>query len=151
MASTNSTLHPNLSVSGAREAIDFYVRALGAEVVSVIESGGIVVHSDLRLGGSTFTVAEPFPEMGSTAPDPEQPVPASFTLEVADCDAAFARAVEAGARAVSEPTDEFHGGRIAQLRDPFGHRWFLNQHLEDVAPEELQRRVDAWTAAQAPA
>jgi len=148
MAPTTSTLHPNLAVVGAEDAIDFYVRAFGAEVVSVITAQGTVVHSDLRLGTSTFTVAEAMPDLGSAAPAVDGPAHVSFTLDVPDADAAFARAVEAGAVVVSEPADEFHGGRIAQLRDPFGHRWFLNQFLREVSPEEMQQAVDAWAAQQ---
>ncbi|MGY4642899.1 VOC family protein [Cellulomonas sp. URHB0016] len=144
------TLHPNVSVVGARDAIDFYVRAFGAEIVSAVEAQGAVVHSDLRLGDSTFTVAEAWPTFGSAAPGADEPTHASFTIEVEDTGAAFARAVEAGARAVSEPEDAFHGGRIAQVRCPYGHRWFLNHQTEELSSEELQRRVDAWSAEQAP-
>jgi PhnB protein len=142
------TLHPNVSVTGARAAIDFYVRAFGAEVLTAVEAQGAVVHSDLRLGDSTFTVAEAWPSFGSAAPAPDEPTHASFTIEVEDTDAAFARAVDAGAVVVGEPEDAFHGGRIAQVRCPFGHRWFLNHQTEEVSAEELQRRVDAWSASQ---
>jgi PhnB protein len=143
-----STLHPNVSVTGARDAIDFYVRAFGAELVYAIEAQGAVVHSELTLGGSTFTVAEAWPSFGSVAPGPDEPTHASFTVEVEDTDAAFARAVAAGARAVDAPEDAFHGGRTAQVRCPFGHRWFLNHQTEQVSPEELQRRADAWSSSQ---
>lgn len=143
-----STLHPNLSVDDPQAAIDFYVRAFGAELVYAVEAGGVVVHSDLRLGESTFTVAQAMPAYGAAAPSGDGPTHASFTVEVADTDAAFARAVEAGAIVVDAPSDQFHGGRIAQVRDPFGHRWFLNHQTEVVAPDELQRRVDAWAAEQ---
>jgi len=67
---------------------------------------------------------------------------------VTDTDEAFARAVGAGATAVDAPADQFHGGRTAAVRDPFGHRWFLNHQVEDVSPEEMQRRTDAWVASQ---
>jgi PhnB protein len=143
-------IHPNLSVAGAKDAIEFYVRAFGAEVLTAVEAGGAVVHSDLRLGDSTFTVAEAWPSFGSVAPTADGPTHASFTIEVDDTDAAFARAVDAGATAVGEPADEFHGGRIAQVRCPFGHRWFLNHQVEELTSEELQRRVDAWAASTSP-
>ena len=143
-----STLHPNLSVEDPKRAIDFYQRAFGAELVYAIEAFGTVVHSDLRLGDSTFTVAAAMPSFGATAPTSEGPTHASFTLDVEDTDAAFARAVEAGAIAVDAPSDQFHGGRTAQLRDPFGHRWFLNHQIEEVSPEEMQRRTNSWVASQ---
>jgi len=143
-----STLHPSLSVDDPKAAIDFYQRAFGAELVYAVEAFGTVVHSDLRLGDSSFTVAAAMPGFGAVAPAVDAPTHASFTLDVDDTDAAFARAVEAGAIVVDEPSDGFHGGRIAQVRDPFGHRWFLNHLIEEVSPEELQRRSDAWSASQ---
>lgn len=143
-----STLHPNLAVDDPKAAIDFYRRAFGAELVYAVEAFGTVVHSDLRLGDSSFTVAAAMPSFGSTAPTADGPTHASFTLDVADTDEAFARAVDAGATAVDAPSDQFHGGRTAAVRDPFGHRWFLNHQLEEVSPEEMQRRTDAWVASQ---
>jgi PhnB protein len=143
-----STLHPNLAVDDPKAAIDFYRRAFGAELVYAVEAFGTVVHSELRLGESTFTVAAAMPSFGSVAPTADAPAHVSFTVDVEDTDAAFARAVEAGATAVDEPSDAFHGGRIAQLRDPFGHRWFLNHQIEDVSPAEMQRRTDEWVASQ---
>jgi PhnB protein len=143
-----STLHPNLSVDDPKAAIDFYQRAFGAELVYAVEAFGTVVHSDLRLGDSTFTVAAAMPTFGAAAPAADGPTHASFTVDVDDTDTAFKRAVDAGATAVDEPSDQFHGGRTAQLRDPFGHRWFLNHQTEVVSPEEMQRRTDAWVASQ---
>ncbi|SDD10718.1 PhnB protein [Sanguibacter gelidistatuariae] len=142
-----STLHTNISVTGSVEAIDFYSRAFGAEVVSTLEAGGQVMHSLLRLGNSTFTVAEAMPDFGSVAPDPEGPTHASFTINVVDVDAAYARAVAAGARSVLAPADQFHGDRTATLRCPYGHRWFLSQHIEDVSNEEVERRMLEWMAS----
>ena len=140
------SLHPNISVVGAEAAIDFYVAAFGATLVMAVRAGGQVVHSDLTLGDTGFTVAEAMPTFGSVAPTVDGPTHASFTIEVDDPDAAFARAVGAGAIAVEAPSDGFHGGRIATVRCPFGHRWFLNQTVEVLDEAELQRRVDAWAA-----
>ncbi len=90
-----SALHPNLAVSDARAAIDFYTAAFGAEVDDVITAGDAIIHSDLRLpttaGFSTFTVAQEFPGAGSTAPDPDGPTSVSFTVPVPDTDAALDR------------------------------------------------------------
>ena len=141
-----SSLHPNISVVDAEAAIEFYIAAFGAMIISAVRAGGQVVHSDLRLGETGFTVAEAMPAFGSVAPTVDGPTHASFTIEVDDADAAFARAIDAGALAVEEPNDAFHGGRIATVRCPFGHRWFLNQTLEVLDQAELQRRVDAWAA-----
>jgi PhnB protein len=149
-----SALHPNVTVSGAREAIAFYEAALGAEVIDTITAGDAVIHSDLRLrsaaGTSTFTVAEAFPP-DSAAPEPGAPTHASFTVPVTDTDAAWTRAVEAGATSLVEPADWFEGFRQAAVRDPFGHRWFFVTVAESVTPADVQRASDAWAAERADA
>lgn len=142
------TVHVNLSVEDAASALDFYARAFGAVTESRVLMGGAVVHSEVRIGNSLLTVAEQWPEFGGVAPSPDGPTHASITLDVPDVDAAFARAVAAGATTVSEPADQFHGDRTATLRCPFGHRWFLSQHLEDLSEAEMQRRTDEWMATQ---
>lgn len=147
-----SALHPNLAVSDARAAIDFYTAAFGAEVDDVISAGDAIIHSDLRLptasGFSTFTVAQEFPGAGSVAPDPEGPTPVSFTVPVPDTDAAFARAIAAGATSTSEPADWFEGFRQASVRCPFGHRWYFTTVADSVTAEDVQRASDAWMSEQ---
>ncbi|WP_454858601.1 VOC family protein [Promicromonospora soli] len=145
----NSALHPNISVSDARAAIDFYEAALGAETLDVITAGDAVIHSDLILrsaaGESTFTVAAAFPP-DSVAPGPGAPTHASFTIPVADADAAHTRAVEAGATSLAEPADWFEGFRQAAVRCPFGHRWYFVTVAESVTAADVQRASDAWVA-----
>lgn len=142
-----SALHPNVTVSGAREAIAFYEAALGAEVVDVVTAGDAVIHSDLRIrsaaGVSTFTVAEAFPP-DSVAPEPGAPTHASFSVPVEDTDAAHDRAVAAGASSLAEPADWFEGFRQAAVRDPFGHRWYFVTVADSVTAEDVQRASDAW-------
>lgn len=149
----NSALHPNIAVSDARAAIAFYEAALGAETLSVITAGDAVIHSDLVLrsaaGESTFTVAGAFPP-DSVAPEPGEPTQASFTIPVEDTDAAYARAIEAGATSLTEPADWFEGFRQAAVRDPFGHRWYFVTVAPSVTPEAVQRASDAWTASGKP-
>ena len=129
---------PNLTVDRGLEALDFYRRAFGAEVVRKLVLDGRLMHSELRIDDSLITVAEPFPD--SVAPDPGRPVPQSLLLYTADVDAVYARAIEAGGTAVNEPADQFHGDRAGSLRDPFGHRWATATHIEDVSPAEIERR-----------
>jgi PhnB protein len=131
---------PNLTVDRGMDALDYYEQAFGAEVVRKLVLDGKVMHAELRIGDSLITVAEPFPD--SVAPDPDQPVPQSLLLYTADVDAAYARAIEAGGKAVNEPADQFHGDRAGSLRDPFGHRWMLATHTEDMSEEEMQRRLE---------
>lgn len=146
----NSALHPNIAVSDARAAIAFYEAALGAETLDVITAGDAVIHSDLVLrsaaGESTFTVAGAFPP-DSVAPEPDGPTHASFTIPVEDTDAAYARAIEAGAGSVAEPADWFEGFRQAAVRCPFGHRWYFVTVAESVTPDDVQRASDAWMSA----
>ena len=132
---------PNLTVDRGLDALGYYERAFGAEVVRKLVLDGKLMHSELRIGDSLITVAEPFP--GSAAPDPEQDVAQSILLYTEDVDAVYTRAVQEGATAVNEPADQFHGDRAGSLRDPFGHRWMLATHTEDVSDEEMQRRMEA--------
>jgi PhnB protein len=147
-----SALHPNLTVADPQAAIDFYVTALGAEVIDAITAGDTIIHSDLRLtssrGTSTFTVAAPFPGAGSDAPDTDGPTPVSFTLYVDDVDAAHARAVAAGATTTQDPEDWFPGFRQAAVRCPYGHRWFFAAVADHVTAADVQRASDAWMADQ---
>lgn len=137
----------NLVVRGGSAALDFYVRAFGAEVVMTLEAQGMLMYSEVRIAGTVVTVSDEMPEYGVAAPDPDGPVPVSFTLWVPDADAAFRRAVEAGATVVSEPADQFHGDRTGTLRDPSGHRWIVSTHLEDLTADEMRARMDEWMAA----
>lgn len=145
-----SPLHPNITVTGAREAIAFYEAAFGAELVDAVTAGDAIIHSDLVLrspaGESTFTVAEAFPP-DSVAPDGGA-THASFTIPVEDTDAAYARAIEAGATSVTEPGDWFEGFRQAAVRCPFGHRWYFVTVAESVTAADVQRASDAWMADQ---
>lgn len=147
----NSALHPNICVSDARAAIAFYEAALGAETLDVVTAGDAVIHSDLVVrssaGESTFTVAAAFPP-DSVAPEPDAPTHASFTLPVEDTDAAYARAVGAGATGITEPANWFEGFRQAAVRCPFGHRWYFVTVDDAVTAADVQRASDAWIMAQ---
>ena len=141
------TLTPNLVVGDGHAALSFYTEVLGAQLLGVFEQDGVVMHSELRIGDSMFTVCDAMPAYGLAAADPAGDVHASFMLYVDDVDDVFARAVERGATPLEEPSLQFHGARAGSIRDPFGHRWMINTHVEDVSPEELQRRVDAFLAS----
>jgi len=134
------SITPGLTVDRGLDALAYYERAFGAEVVRKLVLDGKLMHSEVRIGDSLIIVAEPFPD--SAAPDPAQPVPASLLLYTEDVDAVYARAVEAGATPVNEPSDQFHGDRAGSLRDPFGHRWWLATHTEDMSEAEMQRRME---------
>ena len=135
------SLTPHLFVDGAARALDFYERAFGAEVVRRLVMGDRIMFAEVRVGDSLFTLADPIPDHGAP-PDPQAVVSAWITLYTDDVDAVYTRAVEAGATAINEPADQFHGDRAGSLRDPFGHRWALATHTEDMTEAEMQRRME---------
>jgi PhnB protein len=134
------TLTPSLVVDDGLAALDFYQRAFGATVRRKLVMGGKLMHSELQFGDSLFIVNEPFTE--SRAPEPGEAGTASVLIYVEDADALQDRAVEAGATIINKVSDQFHGDRAGSLRDPFGHRWMLATHTEDMSEQEMQRRME---------
>jgi PhnB protein len=136
-----TTVTPNLVVDDGAAAIAFYERAFGAEVRTRLEAGGMLVFAALRIGDALVTLCEAMPAHGFVAPDRDAPVPAFITLYVEDADAWHARALEAGATQINPIDAHVHGDRAGSVRDPFGHRWAIATHVEDVAPDEIERRL----------
>jgi PhnB protein len=138
---------PYLIVDDASAAIDFYNEVLGTtERVRLPGPDGKVGHSELQLGDSLIMLADEYPEMGSRGPKSIGGSPVTLSVYVDDVDSVFQRALKAGATSLREPADQFYGDRSGQFEDPFGHRWSVQTHIEDVSPEEMARRA----AAQAP-
>lgn len=132
---------PYLCVSNAARAIEFYEKAFGArEKFRLTEPTGRVGHAELEFGGMTVMLAEEFPEVGVVAPTTIGGTPVTIHLHVDNADEMIRRAEQLGATVEREPKNEFYGERSGSLRDPFGHRWLIGHHIEDVAPEEMQRR-----------
>jgi len=139
-----------LCVADAARAIDFYLRAFGAsEKFRLVEPGGRIGHAELDFGGATIMVCDEYPEMNIRGPQPGGPTSVTIHLHVDDADAAIERAVAAGARLERPPGDAFYGERGGSVFDPFGHRWLIGHSIEDVEPEEMQRRYDALMGANA--
>ena len=137
-------LYPYLHVRGAAEAIEFYRTAFGAtEKLRLDDPSGRIGHAELDFGGTTLMLADEFPEYGITGPASLGGTSCTVHLHVEDADALIERAVAAGAELVTEPTDHFYGERSGVVRDPFGHRWTIGHSIEDVTPEEMQRRYSA--------
>jgi PhnB protein len=136
------TITPCIVVENGLDALDFYQRAFGAEVVRKLVLDGKLMHSELRIGDSLVCVNDPFPEFGTGAPEPGQLLPASLLIYTEDVDALYDRAIAAGATELNRPADQFHGDRAGSLMDPFGHRWALATHTEDMSEEEMQRRTE---------
>jgi len=137
-----STLTPYLIVKKAAEAIDFYKRAFGAtETVRLENPDGSILHAELQIGDSPLMLTDECPEMQARSPESLGGSATSLFVYVQDVDAAFRRAIEAGATPSMEPSDQFWGDRYGRLVDPFGHVWSLATHIEDVTPEEIRERA----------
>lgn len=138
-----------LTVDGAAEAIDFYTRAFGArEKFRLAEPNGRIGHAELDFGGTTIMLADAFPEYGLRDPKALGGTAVTMHLHVDDADAAIRRAVEAGAMLEREPSDAFYGERGGSVFDPFGHRWLIGHNIEEMSPEEMQRRYTAMMQGQ---
>jgi PhnB protein len=148
------SLAPYLACRDAARAIDFYKKVFGAtEVVRMPGPGGAIMHAELQIGDSRMFLGDEFPGM-SKAPDAHTPASdkgfGTFVY-TEDVDSVAKRAVEAGARLDMPVENMFWGDRYGKFTDPFGHAWAVATHVEDVAPEEMQRRMDAMSKERAQA
>jgi PhnB protein len=135
---------PYLVIKGAAAAIDFYKKAFGAvEVMRMPQPDGRVGHAELKFGDSMVMLADEFPEMAVVGPKTLGNTSVALLLYVDDVDKAVERAVSLGATIKKPVADQFYGDRTGTLEDPFGHKWTLAVHLEDVSPEEMERRMAA--------
>ena len=135
---------PYLIVDGAARAIEFYKQAFGAtETFRMERPDGRVGHAEIKIGDSHVMLADEHPEMGARGPQSIGGSPISLVLYVEDVDATVNRAVEAGAKLTRPVANQFYGDRTGGVEDPFGHAWYVATHVEDVAPEEMQKRAAA--------
>jgi PhnB protein len=133
---------PYLIVDGAAKAIDFYKKVFGAtEKMRMPSPGGKVGHAELTLGDSMIMLADEHPEMGARAPHAYGGSAVSLMLYVPDVDATVATAIAGGAKVVRKVENQFYGDRMGTIDDPFGHRWYVATHVEDVPPEEMAKRA----------
>jgi PhnB protein len=138
------TVTPYLAIKNAAKALDFYQRAFGAtEVYKLLMPDGRLGHAEMRIDDSIIMIADEFPEHGGKSPETLGGSPVSIHLYVENADAFFKKAVAAGAKERKPVMDQFYGDRSGQLEDPYGHLWWVATHKEDIAPEELQKRVEA--------
>jgi PhnB protein len=132
---------PYLITDGASAAIAFYQRAFGAhETVRLADPTGKVMHAELQIEGSSFMLADEFPDMGYRSPKSLGGSPVSMLLYVSDVDALFAQALSAGATETLAVADQFDGDRRGTLTDPFGHVWLIATKKETISLQEMQRR-----------
>jgi PhnB protein len=135
---------PYLVVKNGARAIDFYVKAFGAkELFRMPAPDGRIGHAELMLGDSHIMLADEHPEQGHVSPDTIGGSGVGLMLYVDDVDTVFRRAIDAGATELRAVQDQFYGDRSGNLKDPFGHLWTISTHIEDVSPEEMERRMAA--------
>jgi uncharacterized glyoxalase superfamily protein PhnB len=135
---------PHLCVKGAAQAIEFYKKAFGAEEIYRMPGpDGRIMHAEIRIADSIVMMAEEMPEMGGTLKSPGtlRGTSANLHIYTADCDAAFDRAVKAGATVTMPLMDMFWGDRYGMVTDPYGHVWSIATHREDVSPKEMEDRM----------
>jgi len=144
------TVTPSLTVRDAAAAIEFYKKALGAEeLMRMPMPNGKIGHAEIKVGDSIIFLNDEFPEMGNKSPQTLGGNSGALYLYVQDVDKAFKRAVDAGATSKMPVSDMFWGDRYGQVVDPFGQVWGLSTHVEDVEPEEIERRSKEWAAQMA--
>lgn len=134
---------PYLCCKDAAAAIEFYKKAFGAKELMRMDNQGKVGHAELQIGDSRIMLADEFPELGFLSPQSVGGSPIMIHLYVEDVDMTANRAVSAGAKVTRPVADQFYGDRGGQFEDPFGHKWYLATHKEDLSPEEIGKRAAA--------
>lgn len=140
---------PYITVDDGAAAIRFYVAAFGAVETVRMEMGGKMGHAEVRIGDSVVMLSDEWPQMDVYGPRTRGGPTSSLMIYVEDVDSAFARAIEAGGTVERPVQDQFYGDRSGTLVDPFGHRWTISTHVEDVSEEEMHRRMAQHASASA--
>jgi PhnB protein len=136
------TVTPYLIVSGAARALDFYKKAFGAtELMRMPGPGDKVMHAEIKIGDSIIMLADEFPERNVRGPQSLGGTPVGIMLYLPDVDTVFNRTVAAGAKVEMPLTNQFYGDRSGTVVDPFGHKWTISTHVEDVPPAEMEKRA----------
>jgi PhnB protein len=139
---------PYLYIDGAASAIDFYKTAFGAvEVMRLAGPDGKIGHAEIKIGDSHVMLADEFPDMGARSPHTIGGTAVGLMVYLPDVDVVVERAVKAGATLERPVENKFYGDRTGGIIDPFGHRWYIATHVEDVPPEEMEKRAAAAMAA----
>ena len=136
-------ISPYLICKNAEAAIDFYVKAFGATELFRIGAPGMIGHAELKLGSTILMLADEFPDMGALGPETIGGTPLTLMFFVEDVDSFVEKAVAKGLEVVRPVEDQFYGDRAGYFKDPFGHKWCIATHKEELAPEEIQQRAAA--------
>jgi PhnB protein len=148
---SETKLIPHIICQNAAEAVEFYKKAFGAEPLGVFTMpDGKVMHGAINIDGVTIYLVDEFPEMGAKSPKTLGGSPVTLHLQVADCDAVFQRAVDAGAEVRMPLQEMFWGDRYGQLTDPYGHTWSIATTVRQVGPDELQAAMQQMASGGCP-
>ena len=138
------TATPYLIVKGAADAIEFYKQAFGAaELFRVPGPDGVLMHAEIKIGDSIIMLADEFPQMDALSPKTIGGSPVGLMLYLANVDEVFHRAIAAGAKENRPVQNQFYGDRSGTVEDPFGHKWTIATHVEDLTPAEIEHRMAA--------
>ena len=137
-----------LTVDDAARAIDFYKRAFGAEEISRLPMGDKIGHAELKIGDTQIMLNDEFPERGNLGPKARGGTPVGLIIYTEDVDSAFKKAIDAGGTETMAVEDQFWGDRMGGLTDPFGHKWSIATHVEDVPETEFPARMAEWSSKQ---
>jgi len=137
------SITPYLTVRGAERAIEFYKQAFGATERGVMKGpDGKVMHAEIMIGDSVIMLGDEMPEFGALSPESIGGSPLGLHIYVDGVDAAFDRAVKAGAHVEMPVMDQFWGDRYGKLKDPFGHKWSIATHTKDLSVDEMKHSMD---------
>ncbi|WHZ16102.1 MAG: Glyoxalase family protein [Nitrospira sp.] len=140
---------PYLIIKGAARALEFYQKAFGAtEIMRIPAPEGKVGHAEIKIGTAIIMLADEFPDMNCKSPQSFGGTPVSIMVYVQDVDRFVKQAVSAGAKVLRPVENKFYGDRAGSLEDPFGHQWHFATHVEDVPPDELAKRAEAFMKQQ---
>ncbi len=135
------SITPYLYIKGAGKAIEFYKNVFGAKEKFRMENEGRVTHAELEIGDSGIMLADEHPDIGVLSPKSIGGTPLSIMLYIEDVDSVVKKAVAEGAQLKGTIEDKFYGDRMGSIEDPFGHIWHIATHIEDVSPEEMEKRM----------
>jgi PhnB protein len=142
-----STVTPYLIVKGGSDALDFYKRAFGAtELMRFATPDGRIAHAEIQIGNARIMLGDEQPDRGHRSPESLGGSGSGIMLYLEDVDQVFNRAIQAGAKTLEPVNNQFYGDRSGTLADPFGHWWTIATHVEDVSPEEMERRARSMAA-----
>jgi len=137
------TLNAYITIKECSKAIEFYKKAFDAtERIKLLMPNGLIGHAELEIDGSLLMMADENAEMGSKSPQTIGGNPMTFGLYVKDADKVFQKAIDAGATLVMPVENMFFGDRVGQVMDPFGYKWMISTHIEDISVEEMKKRAD---------